>query len=495
MKKTAQILLYHQLRQEYIQDTSYIVYIHHIWKITFQWRNLRLNTRSKIIDYAGGKYMIQQQKKQWKIAEFLKEKSYISWLKKFAKKHNILKFVIVKPSENYVFENFLKIQKQLEDFGVELEFLPDTYSFFLSHEEFRKQYTKPPIMEYFYRFMRKKEYILMQDDGQPEGGIWNYDIENRKFDRKHQKSWDFSIGKNKFLQEAEKFYDFTPNASSQYREELPIITNREEALDLLQYFIEHHLDTFGALEDAMYKDDPYVHHSLLSSSINYGFLSPREVVEMVEKTESDMNNKEWFIRQILGWREYMYHFFHFYKDSIYQENFFQHIRPLPSFFWKEPETCSVLPLAQALKEVHANNYCHHIQRLMIIGNFALLVNLDPHELNHWFFEFYTDAFEWVVTPNVLAMSQFADGGKLATKPYVASANYIHKMSDYYQYSSHNPKEKYTDDACPYNYLYWCFVADNRAVFEKGRQQFVVKNLEKIDIARCRELKERFLREL
>ena len=147
-----------------------------------------------------------------------------------------MKFVIVKPSENYVFENFLKIQKKLKDLWVELEFFPDTYSFFLNHEEFRKQYTKPPIMEYFYRFMRKREGILMQENGQPQGGIWNYDTENRKFDKRHQRSWSFSIEKNKFLQEAEEFYDFTPISFSQDWEDLPIITNREEALELFTIF-------------------------------------------------------------------------------------------------------------------------------------------------------------------------------------------------------------------------------------------------------------------
>ncbi len=128
---------------------------------------------------------------------------------------------------------------------------------------------------------------------------------------------------------------------------------------------------------------------------------------------------------------------------------------------------------------------------MIIGNFALLADLDPHELNHWFFEYYTDAFEWVVTPNVLGMSQFADGGKLATKPYAASANYINKMSDYCKNCKYDPKEKYTENACPYNHLYWNFVSDNKETFEKGRQQFVVKNLEKIDVAKVRELKKSF----
>lgn len=484
MQNICQIILYNQLREDYIySDYSDFLYIHYIWKINFQGRELKLNTHSKIIDYAGGKNLIDLLQKKWNTAEFLIEKSFVSGIRRYAKKYNISEFVLIAPVEDYVHKNFIKIQSQLKQEWITLSFTKDEHSFFLSHEDFKTQYKKPPIMEYFYRFMRKRENILVDEFWNPEGGQWNYDKENRKFDRKHKRSWSFSLEKNDFVKEAEEYYGF--------QSQFIYPTNREEALKLLDYFLENHLDNFGRLEDAMYQDDAYVHHSLLSSSINYGFLSPREVVKAVEVRDTAMNNKEGFIRQVLGWREYMYHFFHFYKDTIYTENFLNHTRPLPSYFWQNPENCLVQSLRITLQQVHKENMSHHIQRLMIIGNFALLCNLDPHELNHWFFEYYTDAFEWVVTPNVLGMSQFADGWKLATKPYVASANYIQKMSDYYKNSKHNPKEKYTEDACPFNYLYWCFVADNREIFEKGRQQFVVKNLEKVDIERCRELKEKF----
>ncbi len=439
-----------------------------------------------MIDYAAGKYMIEKLKLSWKIAEFLREKSFFVGLVGYAQKHNIQKYILIKPVENYVYENFIKIQKKLKTQGIELEFREDTQSFFLSHADFLKQYKKPPIMEFFYRFMRKREKILMQD-WEPVGGQWNYDAENRKFEKKHQRSWHFSLERNEFVSEAQELY----------KQQLPsyIPTNREEALKLLEYFLEHHLDTFGKLEDAMYQDDAYVHHSLLSTSINFGFLSAREVVAAVEKSNTALNNKEGFIRQILGWREYMYHFFEFYKDDIYTQNFLQHTRPLPNYFWKDAELCDMNCLSTTLKQVQKENTSHHIQRLMIIGNFALLAGLDPHELNTWFFEYYTDAFEWVVTPNVLGMSQFADGGKLATKPYVASANYINSMSDYCKNCQYNPKEKYTEDACPMNYLYWNFVSENKETFEKGRQQFVVKNLEKIDIVRIKELKDKFLEKI
>ena len=244
----------------------------------------------------------------------------------------------------------------------------------------------------------------------------------------------------------------------------------------------------------MYEDDNQVHHSLLSTAINFGFLSVREVLERALKQEGiPLASREGFVRQILGWREYMYHFFQFYREGIYQRNHFGHTRALPAYFWKNAEDCDMNCLSRTLRQVQSENYSHHIQRLMIIGNFALLTGLDPHELNRWFFEYYTDAFEWVVTPNVLSMSQYADGGRLATKPYIASANYIDKMSDYCKNCRYNKKEKYSDRACPYNYLYWSFVAENKTVF--ARQPFIVKNLEKIDIVKIKEQKERFLKKM
>jgi len=516
--KICQIILYNQLGEQYVYtDYTHFLYIHNVWKINFQGRELNLNTHSKIIDYAGWKQLIDSLKEKWKSAEFLIEKNFISGIKKYSKKHDIYDFVLITPVEDYVFQNFQKIQKKLRVENITLTFTDDKHSFFLSHSDFKQQYKKPPIMEYFYRFMRKRENILMTQDGKPEWGEWNYDKENRKFDRKHEKSWSFKLEKNEYWKEAEEYYEaLTPTLSQREKEQTleshnttqpssplgrgdsgvraftyPI--NRKEALKLLDYFLENHLDNFGRLEDAMYEDDAYVHHSLLSTSINYWLLSPREVVEAVAKRDTAMNNKEWFIRQVLGWREYMYHFFHDYKDTIYTSNFLEHNKKLSDYFWKDADSCDMNCLSTTLQQVQSENLSHHIQRLMIIGNFALLANLDPHELNHWFFEYYTDAFEWVVTPNVLWMSQFADGGKLATKPYVASANYINKMSDYCKNCQYDPKEKYTENACPYNYLYWCFVSDNKETFEKGRQQFVVKNLEKIDIEKVKELKEKFLK--
>lgn len=485
--KHAQIILYNQLRQEYCNPSlDTFCYIHHTGNVTFQWESLNFNTHSKIIDYAGGKELIHHLREQGKNAHFLTAKSFLKGILQLAKQHDITHFFLIKPCENYVYENFLIIQRQLQAEWIQLDFWEDNMSFFLSHAAFQEQYQKPPIMEFFYRFMRKKENILIDESGKPEWGKRNFDSENRKFDKKHTQSWQFHLEKNIYIQEAEAFYNF------EVRFLQP--SNSKEAESLLKYFIENHLDTFGRLEDAMYQDDPYVHHSLLSTSINFWFLSPKEVVKQIHQASTAINNKEWFIRQVLGWREYMYHFFMFYKGDIYSNNFLEHHKSLPAHFWKTWISSKMNCLDTSIKQVQKENNSHHIQRLMIIGNYALLTGRNPHELNKWFFEYYTDAFEWVVTPNVLWMSQYADGWKLATKPYVSSANYINKMSDYCKNCIYNPKEKYTDTSCPYNYLYWNFVDDQKEVFQKGRQQFVLKNLEKIDIQKIKTLKASFLKQ-
>lgn len=485
--KTAQFILYNQLRDDYLDNSlEYFCYIHHTGKINFLWNPLNLNIASKIIDYAGWYNFIELLKTQWNKAEFVCTDNFYIWLMRYASNYEISRYVVIKPVENYVYENILKLQKKLQQQNIELEIREDTQSFFISHALFEKQYSKPPVMENFYRYMRKKLNIMVDEQGKPEWGSWNYDSENRKFDKKHIATKAFSLTKNKWLEKAEVFYNW----------ELKIFqpTSRWEALQMLNYFIQNHLERFWELEDAMYQNDPYVFHSMLSTSINFWLLSAKEVVWKVAIAKTALNNKEWFIRQILGWREYMYHFFQHYKDSIHTRNHFDHQEKLPDFFWQHAEKSDMRCLSTTLQQVQNENFSHHIQRLMVIGNFALLTQRDPHELNKWFFEYYTDAFEWVVSPNVLAMSQFSDGGKLATKPYIASANYINKMSDYCKDCSYNYKEKYSDDACPFNYLYWAFVDKNKTAFE-WRQPFVISNLKKIDIAKVQELKEKFMKKI
>ena len=497
MHNTAQILLYNQLDKRYILDwIKNIFYIHNTWNIFVNWKKLKLNKYSKVIDYAWWSYLIDKLSFEWYNSMFLEFNNFFDWILYYSKKFNINKIYLISPSENYLKIKFINISSNLKKYWIELVFIDDKYSFLLSHSDFLSNYWKPWLLEHFYRYMRKRFNILMIWN-KPIWDLWNYDKFNRKFSRTHNKTNKLKLKKNKFFIEACSKYWFEPN--------YVFPTNREDALILLDYFIENDLDNFWPFQDAMYSDDPFVFHSLISSSINFWFLSPLEVIKAIEKSSTNIENKEWFIRQILWWREYMYHFFNYYKDTIYNWNFFNHSNKLPNLFWdyKINENNVVensffsndnknIPsrmncLNRVLTNVHRYNHSHHIERLMIIWNYWLLSKINPLELAFWFWEYYIDAFEWVVIPNVLWMSQYSDWWKLATKPYVSSANYISKMSDYCNNCFFDKNKKYWDDACPFNYLYWNFVNENKSYLKKIRQSFIIKNLEKIDINQIKDM--------
>lgn len=379
----------------------------------------------------------------------------------YCKENNINHIVVMTPNEPSLYDTLLWVQKKLIDHNITLDFRPNT-QFLLSHDAFQKQYNKPPIMEMFYRWMRKKFDILMDGD-KPLWWKRNFDADNRNFDSTYIPRW----------------------------EKIVYPVSRQEALDVLAYFIAHKLDRFWELEDAMYTWDDVVHHSLLSTSINFWLLTPWEVIKAVEQADTPLNNKEWFIRQILWWREYMYHRFWHYKDTIYTANALDHTNKLPDRFrWPESSPLKMNCIKHVLKMVKDTGYSHHITRLMIIWNFTLLMWYNPHDVNKWFREMYTDAFERVVTPNVLGMSQFADGWNLATKPYISSANYINKMSNYCKSCFYDPKEKLWPKACPMNYLYWNFIDKHRDLF--NRQPYIVSNLNKVDIDQIRKQAKDFI---
>ncbi|UFX82925.1 cryptochrome/photolyase family protein [Candidatus Absconditicoccus praedator] len=484
MENTAQFLLYNQLDERYILSSN-VFYIHHVGEINNGYYKINFNKYSKIIDYAGGKYLIQKIKKKGYNGRFFLAKSYTSGIREYCKQLGINTIIIVKPTEYYFYKNLLKTKEKLEKEGINIIFKEDKQSFLLSEKEFKWKFKKAPLLENFYRYMRKKYNILMNGEN-PEGGQRNFDKMNRKFDKNHSVTKQCKLKMNKYFEQACDYYSFYP--------EHILPTNREEAIESLDFFVENNLDNFGAFQDAMYTYDPFVFHSLLSSSINFGFISPMEVIKKIENSNTEIQNKEGFIRQILGWREYMFHFFNLYKQDLYKMNFFGHKKGLPDFFWDGRKLSGVKLncIKSSISNVHTYNYGHHIERLMIIGNYSLLTKTDPQELNKWFWESYVDAFEWVVTPNVLAMSQYADGGKMATKPYISSANYISKMSNFCDSCYYDKKEKYGEKACPFNYLYWNFINDNIEVFKSARQSFVIKNLEKIDIEKIKKNAQNYL---
>ncbi len=315
------------------------------------------------------------------------------------------------------------------------------------------------LMERFYRAMRKQHHILLDASGQPEGGQWNFDEDNRQPWRN-----DVALTPPKLIEHNHHgLWQTIQQQSIQFMGEVdaehfiwPL--NREEALSYLDDFIEHRLVNFGRFQDAMVVDQPFLFHSLLSFALNTKMISPREVVNRAINAyyqgRASIAAVEGFVRQIIGWREYIRIFYWAHGDQYQSTNFFQHQRPLPSWFWtgKTKMRCLSQSIGQSLQYA----YAHHIQRLMIIGNAALLFGFSPQELSAWYLGIYIDAFEWVEQPNTLGMSQFADGGLLATKPYVASAAYVNRMSNYCKGCHYNFKLREEENACPLNALYWHF---------------------------------------
>ncbi len=341
------------------------------------------------------------------------------------------------------------------------------------------------LMENFYRDMRVRHRVLMED-GKPVGGQWNYDHDNRKawpgtpaeppdlrIRHDHGALWGTIV--------AAGIQSFgAPHAT-----DLPWPLNREEALVQLDAFIVHALPHFGAYQDAMSARASRLFHSLLSFALNTKMLSPAEVVIAVEtawrENRAPLEAAEGFIRQILGWREYIRGVYWARMPGYTEHNYFDHQADLPDWFWtgKTKMRCLAHAIGDSLENAHA----HHIQRLMIIGNFALLAGLSPEALHRWYLGIYIDAFEWVELPNTLGMSQFADGGLLATKPYVSSAAYIDRMSDYCKGCHYDRKERITEKACPYNALYWDFYARNEQRLKSNpRIGMVYRQLEKMDPA-------------
>lgn len=345
---------------------------------------------------------------------------------------------------------------------------------FLTSREFLKQLfegKKTYLMETFYREMRKKYAVLMDGTG-PVGGKWNFDEENRKAlkDRsllKKPRVHPKQVTHITQLLEASGVNCIGNIDPDQFN--WP--TSREESLEVLQYFCEELLIHFGVYQDALTTWDPYLFHSRLSFSLNSKLLSPLEVIQTVERywhahqEEIGLAQVEGFIRQILGWREYMRGIYWAKMPEFAQLNFFGHERTLPSWFWtgKTKMNCLHQSITQSLEL----GYAHHIQRLMVTGNFTLLAGIHPDQVDQWYLGIYIDAIEWVEITNTRGMSQFADGGLVGTKPYVSSANYIKKQGNYCSSCAYQAEKKTGEGACPFNSLYWHFHARNRELLEKN----------------------------
>ncbi|MEM8844466.1 MAG: cryptochrome/photolyase family protein [Pseudomonadota bacterium] len=366
--------------------------------------------------------------------------------------------IITEPAEYRVLQNIKEW-----DLGIPIDIRNDD-RFLYTHDDFAQWANgrKQLRMEYFYREIRKKYGILMDDD-KPEGGEWNYDSENRKPPKEGlhipqtYMSRPDEITRNVINLVAERFSDHFGDL-----EPFHFAVTREHALQALDKFISQRLIKFGDYQDAMVQDEPWMFHSHLSFYINCGLLLPMECVKAAEYAYYDkkapLNAVEGFIRQIIGWREYMRGIYWLKMPDYETENFLQAQRKLPDLFWSGETQMNCL--SECVKETKENAYAHHIQRLMVLGNFALVAGLDPIEVNEWYMIVYADAYQWVELPNVTGMILFADGGVLGSKPYAASGAYINKMSDYCKRCHYKVSKKNGPEACPFNYLYWDFLIRN-----------------------------------
>ncbi len=345
---------------------------------------------------------------------------------------------------------------------------------FLTSRDFLKDFFKGKktyLMETFYREMRRKYDILM-DGKEPLTGQWNYDHDNRSA-LKDKKLLKKPLIQPKDVQAIVAMLkkEGVKTIGTIDAENYPWPISREESLEILEYFCENLLDHFGAYQDALTTWDPYLFHSRLSFSMNSKMISPLEVVQTVEKYWYQHQDRiaiaqvEGFIRQIIGWREYMRGIYWAKMPEFAELNFFGHDRKLPEWFWtgKTKMNC----LSQAIGQSLDLAYAHHIQRLMVTGNFALLAGIHPDEVDQWYLGIYIDAIEWVEITNTRGMSQFADGGIVGTKPYVSSANYIKKQGNYCSNCAYDSNKKSGHGACPFNSLYWHFYERNRDKLEKN----------------------------
>ena len=353
---------------------------------------------------------------------------------------------------------------------LKVHLLPDD-RFLATHAEFEAwaEGRKALRMEYFYREMRRKTGLLMEGD-QPAGGKWNFDHDNRKAAPE-----DVTV---------DGPLRFDPDATT--REVLELVqarfgdnfgtlelfwfaTTRAEALQALDHFITNALPRFGDYQDAMLNENEFLYHAILSPYLNIGLLNVTEICEAAADAyaagHAPINAAEGFIRQIIGWREYVRGIYFLEGPDYTARNILGHDRDLPWFYWGGETRMNCV--AKAVGQTRTQAYAHHIQRLMVTGNFALLAGIDPAQVHEWYLAVYADAFEWVEAPNTIGMSQFADGGVIASKPDVSSGAYINRMSDHCKSCHYSVSAKTGDTACPFNLLYWHFLDRHRDRFSNN----------------------------
>ena len=426
---------------------------------------------------------------------------YSTVLATWVKQHRIQEIHLLDPNEFDTLQSLPTLSKKL---GIPVQ-RHSSPQFLVSREEFQSwaQGKKHLLMETHYRRLRTERNILLDSQGKPEGGDWNLDNQNRRTFREFAKEKPKVPPlpppvKDPIVQEVaaqvSKLFPHHPGKAA----DIWVPTTREGALDWLKLFIRQRLEKFGSWEDTMVDGEPILFHSVLSPLLNLGLLTPLECIQAAEKAYRDgkapLNSVEGFIRQILGWREFI-HGIYWLKMPEYREvNFLGANRPLPR--WAYTGETEMRCVSQAIHGAIDHAYNHHIQRLMVLGNFFLLGGYEPKAVLHWYSEMYLDAYDWVMVPNVLGMILFADGGFFATKPYAAGAAYQDKMGNHCASCQFDPKQREGPQACPFHSLYWNFFGQHAKLFGKNpRIGMMVKLWEKktpADQTQIRQNAQRFL---
>lgn len=421
------------------------------------------------------KYSVQYRK----LEDRLNRGSLAAELEASVQENKPLKLIVTEPGEWRVREMLVSTAKKLD---MELEIREDRHFLstpeeFAEHAKGRKQLR----LEYFYRELRRKHDILLNGKD-PEGGKWNYDADNRG-----------TFGK-KGPEALPSYRRFKPDALT--KEVLDLVNRKfaehpgslehfdwpvtpKQAEQALEDFVTHRLSRFGEYQDAMWTDEPYLYHSRISAALNLKLLDPRAVIEeavIAYRTgKAPLNSVEGFVRQILGWREYVRGIYWLYMPDYLERNTLHATEPLPEFYWTGETEMNCL--SQAIGQTLQYGYAHHIQRLMVTGLFALLLGVDPKRVHEWYLAVYVDAVEWVELPNSLGMSQYADDGVMASKPYVATGKYIQRMSNYCSGCVFDPAKAVGEDACPFTTLYWDFLLRHeKSLQQNNRMSMQLRNL-------------------
>jgi deoxyribodipyrimidine photolyase-related protein len=402
----------------------------------------------------------------------LSDESFTDRLETFLSNQKISSVVIGEVQDKFFEKELLNLFEKNKLTVEEIE----TPHFLCSRQDFKNYlfYSPKPFMKTFYERERKRLKIMLDKDSKPWGGQWSYDSDNRKKAPKVLTNLEPLIfEENKTVKDVkslvdEKFSDH-PGVSDNFW--LP--TTRMDSLKSLKHFLDHHLKDFGAYQDAITPRTPFMYHSLISPMINAGLLTPEEVIKRaIEKYDSSdipLASLEGFIRQVMGWREFVRGVYQNFSDVQESKNFFNNNRSLTSHWYEG--TTGLPPVDDAIMKAQDFGYCHHIERLMVLSNIMLLCEFHPQEVHRWFMEMFVDSADWVMGPNVYGMGQFSDGGVFATKPYISGSNYILKMSDY-------KKGEWCD---VWDGLFWRFIGKHRDFFIKQyRLSFMVVTLDKMD---------------